>query len=141
MMNFKDHEADEIKCNIQLEQPEFHTVFLELSELITRRKLYKQPRLSVKEISDLTGLSIKDISSAFSEGGGMNFNRYVNLKRIEEVRKSLEAVVKKKTYLEIAFECGFNSKSSFNSVFRKELGVTPSQYTRQYLATRESYVG
>ena len=141
MMNFKGDVADETQSNIQLEQPEFHTVFLELSELITRRKLYKQPRLSVKEISDLTGLSIKDISSAFSEGGGMNFNRYVNLKRIEEVRKSLEAAVKKKTYLEVAFECGFNSKSSFNSVFRKELGVTPSQYTRQYLATRESQVG
>lgn len=111
----------------------FEAVFIELTELISSRELYKQPRLSVKEISDLTGLSIKDISNAFSEGGGMNFNRYINLKRIEAVQKSLAASTQSRSFLEIAFASGFNSKSSFNSVFRKEVGETPSQYVKRYM--------
>lgn len=114
----------------------FQAVFVELTELISSRELYKQPRLSVKDISDLTGLSIKDISFAFSEGGGMNFNRFVNLKRIEDVQKSLAVTAKRRSVLEIAFASGFNSKSSFNSVFRKEVGETPSQFAKRCLSQK-----
>jgi AraC-like DNA-binding protein len=60
---------------------------------------------------------------------GKNFYAYINELR---VKKFMEMVVdsryKDYTFLAIAFECGFNSKSTFNSVFKRITNFTPSEY-------------
>lgn len=63
---------------------------------------------------------------------GQNFYNFINKYRIEEVKKKLsEDNSKENNILTIALETGFNSKSTFNTVFKKIEGVTPSEYRKQ----------
>ncbi len=60
---------------------------------------------------------------------GKNFSDFVNNYRIEEFKSKIQDPGNKKyTILSIAMDCGFNSKSSFNTVFKKLTGQTPTQY-------------
>jgi AraC-like DNA-binding protein len=55
----------------------------------------------------------------------------VNLYRVDAFKKRIqEPGVEKLTLLGLAYECGFNSKSTFNEVFKKTTGQTPSQYVK-----------
>ncbi|MCK5455567.1 MAG: AraC family transcriptional regulator, partial [Melioribacteraceae bacterium] len=60
---------------------------------------------------------------------GMNFFDFINRYRIEEVKKE---IIKPEndnlTLLAVAMDVGFNSKSSFNTLFKKYVGLTPSKY-------------
>lgn len=111
-----------------------YAIFEELSTLIEKDELYKQPRLSVSELSEITGLSSKDISQAFNHSTGMNFSRYINLKRLQIVKSHLTQSIKP-SILHVALEAGFNSKSSFNLVFKTEMGISPSQFVKQAQGT------
>ena len=59
----------------------------------------------------------------------MNFNDFVNKYRVEEVKKAFDnGDHKKSTLLGIAFDCGFNSKATFNRAFKKNTGLSPKDY-------------
>ena len=54
---------------------------------------------------------------------------FINTYRIEKAKERLlHPKDEKETILEVMYEVGFNSKSSFNTVFKKKTGLTPSQY-------------
>jgi AraC-like DNA-binding protein len=59
-----------------------------------------------------------------------NFSDFVNLLRIEEAKSLLVRDGGKKNILDILLEAGFNSKSSFNTIFKEKTGMSPSQYRR-----------
>jgi AraC-like DNA-binding protein len=60
---------------------------------------------------------------------GMNFYNLVNEYRIKEVKDRLKSdKYKRLTILAIAYDSGFNSKSSFNTIFKEKTGQTPSEY-------------
>jgi AraC-like DNA-binding protein len=73
---------------------------------------------------------LKDISWAINKVAKRNFNDYINYLRVLEVKKSLNGDMSSSNILEIAILCGFNSKSAFNAVFKREVGMTPSQYLK-----------
>ena len=110
--------------------PQAQAVFLQLAELITRQQLYLQPRLAVADLAKLTGLGSKEVSWAINQGAGISFCDYINQLRLAEVQRQLQLPYGK-TILEIAFAAGFNSKSTFNALFKASIGLTPSQYQRQ----------
>lgn len=95
------------------------------------------------EIS-LTGLSSKikiqpyQLSEVISRVYGESFFDFINRYRINEIKSRLEDP-KSDSYslLGIAMDCGFNSKSSFNSAFKKFAGVTPSEYRKLKLGSTE----
>ena len=59
----------------------------------------------------------------------MNFNDFINNYRIEAVKENLKkGEHKKTTLLGIAFDCGFNSKATFNRAFKKSTGLSPKDY-------------
>jgi len=63
---------------------------------------------------------------------GKNFYTLVNDYRIDEVKRRLvDPQYKNLTILAIAYDSGFNAKSSFNTIFKEKTGVTPSEYLRQ----------
>ncbi len=107
------------------------SLFKQINAQIREQHLYRQPRLSLQNLSKITGLNEKDLSWAINKGSGKNFCDYINGIRIEEIKIQLTAGVPEGgKILDIALSAGFNSKSSFNAVFKKEVGMNPSQFTR-----------
>jgi AraC-like DNA-binding protein len=116
----------------QAEKVEAASVFARLESLILHGELYLRPRLSVEDLANRTGLQMKDVSWAFNVGAGISFNDYINRLRAGAFKKRLQrSGPGGKSLLEIAFETGFNSKSSFNATFKREVGMTPSQYLKR----------
>ncbi len=113
------------------ENAEAPHIFAGLETVIAGKQLYRQPRLTVEDIARETGLQMKDISWAINLGSGQNFNEYINRLRVAEVKQQLaSAQVSATTLLELAFAAGFNSKSTFNAVFKREVGMTPTQFIK-----------
>jgi len=100
-----------------------------MEDLMKRKKLYLNPELSLAEVSEELRIPKHHLTQAINTEMGKNFYAYINELR---VKKFMEMVVDSKfrdyTFLAIAFECGFNSKSTFNSVFKRITGFTPSEY-------------
>lgn len=106
-------------------------LFLEVDQLIRQDELYLQPRLSLLDLSKSTDLNVRDLSEAINFGAGSNFNEYINGLRIDAFKSKVGDAKRsgaKVNVLKIAMECGFNSKSTFNTVFKKCTGITPTQY-------------
>lgn len=96
-------------------------------------RLYLNPTLTLAELSAHTGLAPRLISFTVNNGFGQSFNDLVNGYRVEAVKRRLAnpADVARLTLLGIAFECGFNSKTTFNRIFKQFTGVAPSEFAPQ----------
>lgn len=96
-----------------------------------REKPYLEPKLTLKQLADAFDVSTNYLSQLINENTEQNFSDFVNTYRVNEVKDKLKnPKYKRFTILAIAYECGFNSKSSFNSVFKKITGQTPRQYLK-----------
>lgn len=110
------------------------SLFQQLDSQLRCQQLYRTPRLSLADVAKVSGLNEKDISWAINQGGGVSFADYINRLRIDEVCQQIESPNKPQlSLLDIALAAGFNSKSSFNTVFKKITGQTPSQYQKNHL--------
>lgn len=100
-----------------------------MDTLMNHKKLYLNPELTLAEVSAELRIPKHHLTQALNTELGKNFYAYINELR---VKKFMEMVVDAKykhfTFLAIAFECGFNSKSTFNSVFKRITNFTPSEY-------------
>ena len=91
--------------------------------------LYQNPTLTLAELSAHTGLAPRLISFTVNAGFGCSFNDLVNGYRVAEVQRRLAAPdARRFTLLGIAFESGFNSKTTFNRIFKQVTGVAPRDY-------------
>ena len=102
-----------------------------LDALMEEKKPFLNNRLMKVELAELMGLSSPDLARVLNEGIGMNFFEYVNYYRVKafiELAKTEKAT--HMTLFGIAQEVGFNSKSTFNSAFKKLTGTTPTSYFR-----------
>jgi AraC-like DNA-binding protein len=123
--------------DLELETREARSVFARLETLIVEGELYKKPRLSVDDLARETGMQMKDISWAFNSGANASFNEYINRLRVNAFKQRLHnGNADSGSLLDLALETGFNSKSSFNAVFKREVGKTPSQYLKDVVAER-----
>jgi len=114
-------------------------LFAQINHELVASELFKQQRLSLIDVANHFKVGVKDISSAVNTGSGLNFCEYVNSLRVDDVKQKIDDNLDGKlTLLEIAFDSGFNSKSSFNSCFKNSTGLTPSQYHRQRLPSDAS---
>lgn len=103
-----------------------------LLSLMENQKPYLNPELDLSTLSQLVGINTKIVSYYINSDFGTNFYEFVNKYRVEEFKKRvLEEEGNKFSLLGLAFECGFNSKSTFNHVFKKFTGQTPSEYSFQ----------
>lgn len=100
-----------------------------LNALFTDKFAYRKPKLTVKEVGDELKVPVKYISYLLSQYHAKNFNDFVNGFRVQEViARMADPDQKNKSLLGIALDAGFNSKSSFNQVFKQHTGKTPSEY-------------
>lgn len=104
-------------------------LFEQLTQLMQKQEVYKNPELNLGELADLLSTHPNYLSQAINEKTGQNFYQYINKLRVEAFLK-VAALPHKQHYslLALAFECGFNSKSTFNKYFKVVMGETPSEY-------------
>ena len=94
-------------------------------------KLYREPLLTIKDISEKTSVPSHYVSQILNETLKEKFYDYVNKYRIEECKRILSGLSQnEKTILEVLYDVGFNSKSVFNNAFKKHVGMTPSEFKR-----------
>ncbi|WP_196140828.1 AraC family transcriptional regulator [Aliikangiella sp. G2MR2-5] len=106
-------------------------LFEVIDKKITSNQLYKTPKLTVQQVAEEACVAVKETSWAINQVSGRNFNDYINGLRIEAVKQQLKAEAGTgPSILDIAMECGFNSKSTFNLAFKKLENMTPTQYAK-----------
>lgn len=94
-------------------------------------KPYLDRELTIYNLSRQLDIPRHILSEIINEHMGKNFYNLVNDYRVEEVKMRLESPeYKHLTILAIAFDSGFNSKSSFNTIFKEKTGSTPSEYLK-----------
>jgi len=97
--------------------------------LMDEEKIFNQNKLTLSELAEFISISSHNLSEVINSKTGMNFFDFINRYRIEEVKRE---IIKPEndnlTILAIAMDAGFNSKSSFNTLFKKYVGSTPSKY-------------
>ena len=113
----------------------FRAIFEELHELMQKNKWYLTPRLTLSDVSDLTGLQTRDISRAINLHANQSFNDYINAFRVQAVCDSLKTMPQT-SLTDIALQAGFSSKASFNKVFKASLRLTPSEYKARQVSMR-----
>lgn len=100
--------------------------------LMEEEKLYQETELTLQQLADKLKLPPYQLSQAINEGLNKNFYDLINGYRVEEAKRLLlESKSKNYTILSIGFEAGFNSKTTFNTVFKKMTGQTPTGFIVQ----------
>lgn len=95
-------------------------------------KAFEDPELSLAALAKGLKTNPALISRTINQGFEQNFNDFVNQFRINAVKEMLEkGEHKKQTLLGIAFDCGFNSKATFNRSFKKATGMSPKEWLEQ----------
>lgn len=98
---------------------------------MTEAKPYLDRELTIYDLSDQLDIPRHFISEVINEHMGKNFYNLVNDYRVDEVKQRLEDPrYRHLTILAIAYDSGFNSKSSFNTIFKEKTGMTPSEYIK-----------
>jgi AraC-like DNA-binding protein len=104
-------------------------LFEELYQLVTSEKLFLESSLSLQQVSYRMGIPAREVSQLVNENTATNFSNWVNEFRVQEARQRLTSEQYQDYKIAaIAFDCGFNTLSSFNSIFKAKTGQTPSEY-------------
>lgn len=116
------------------EDPRVATTLERLEHLMGEEKLYLEDDLSLPRLADQIGVPAHFLSQVINSFQGKGFYPYIHELRVREACR-LMTKQPDRTILSIAYDCGFNSKSSFNTAFLKITGQTPSQFRRNLAQT------
>lgn len=94
--------------------------------------LYREPALTIAQVAKRSGYPEYLVSAVINRRFGGTFWDYINRLRVEAVRTHLAERADTRTILDIAYDCGFTSKSTFNAAFKRQVGETPSSYRRRH---------
>ncbi len=105
-----------------------------LSQLIEEEKIYTNSDLSLSELASTLDIHPNYLSQIINKKEDRTFHAYINDHRINEFKR-LVALPKNQqfTLMSLAYDCGFNSKSTFNRYFKKTTNQTPSQYVKSLM--------
>lgn len=96
------------------------------------RQAFLNADISLGSVAKELGLSRKSVSAAINAQYGTNFRRFVNEYRVDAFKKSVtKGKASEMTLFGIALDCGFNSKATFNRVFKQIEGVAPNEYAKR----------
>jgi AraC-like DNA-binding protein len=103
-----------------------------LLNFMESEKPYLNNQLTISQLADQLKIPQHHLSQIINEQIGKNFFEFVNSYRVEEVKRRIAGNKNNKfTLLAIAYDSGFNSKSSFNTIFKKQTGLTPKEYMKR----------
>jgi AraC-like DNA-binding protein len=115
--------------NSALDENVVSLIYKELVVLLDEKKPYINPDLKLSELADMLNVHPNNLSQVINSVTNKSFYDLINERRIGEFLHRVTLPENKKyTLLTLAFECGFNSKASFNRNFKKIVGKSPSDY-------------
>ncbi|MEO1098402.1 MAG: helix-turn-helix domain-containing protein [Bacteroidota bacterium] len=104
----------------------------QINEIMQKEELFLEQDLDLRGLAKRVGVEANLLSYLLNQHLGKSFYQYVNTYRVEELKRRLKSVeFKRLSLLAIALDCGFNSKTSFNRIFKQHTHMTPSQYQRK----------
>ena len=104
----------------------------QIENLMQTNKLYEDPELSLPQIAKVLNTTPAIISKAINQGFNQNLNDYINGLRINALKQKLiNGEQKLQTIVGLAYDCGFNSKATFNRAFKKATSLNPKQWLEQ----------
>ncbi|WP_242202282.1 helix-turn-helix domain-containing protein [Aestuariivivens insulae] len=107
--------------------------FNKIKDYIIKNKLYLDPLLSMESLASDLGMSKSYFSKLINSYSEYNFSDYINSLRVAQAKKFLSNnEFSEYTIVAIGLECGFNSKSTFYSAFKKFTSETPTSYRDQF---------
>lgn len=103
--------------------------FIMVEKAMVENQAYLDPELSLISFAELVGLPSLAVSQAIKASTGQSFPYYINSFRITAILEKLkDPNFRQYTIIALAFDCGFNSKASFNRIFKLHTGKTPSEF-------------
>lgn len=106
-----------------------HAQIVTLKQYMTEKEPYLNPSLTIQELAGQINIPVRDLSILINHHIDQHFFDFVNEYRIQKAMHILKNPSKKDlTVLEILYDVGFNSKSSFNTSFKKYTNLTPTAY-------------
>jgi AraC-like DNA-binding protein len=110
-----------------------------LLSFLENQKPYFDSTLSLTDLSKKMSIPMRSLSQIINESFNKNYYDFINSYRIKESKRiMMDKSNGKKTVLEIAYHVGFNSKSTFNSAFKKLTGMTPKEYRKKISSTGDT---
>lgn len=121
--------SKEIKDSIVAQDS--HAKVSTLEQWMIDQKPYLNPALTLRKLAEEIKMNPRELSVLINQNLNQHFFDFVNEYRVKEAMMILKDSTKKEyTVLEILYEVGFNSKSSFNTAFKKHTGATPTKYRK-----------
>ncbi|MCK5821978.1 MAG: helix-turn-helix transcriptional regulator [Bacteroidales bacterium] len=118
-----------------LSKTELQKLANSISEAMENKQLYLNPEITLSEVSQQLHIPKHHLTQALNSVLHKNFYQFINEYRVKAVITRLEKQdIQRYTLITIAYDSGFNSKSTFNSVFKKITDQTPSAYLKKVKA-------
>lgn len=117
-------------------------VIARLTEVMEKKKAYNDPDLTLEKLASLSQIPRHHISEALNQHLGKTFYQFLNDFRMKAVLALLDKCKQQDiqpAILSLAFEAGFNAKSTFNQYFKKATGFTPSEYLKKEKSNHITY--
>lgn len=129
---YKNREKSKRPAGMSGMQPDIlQEVLTKLKKSMEVERLFLNPDLNLERLSQSTGIPSKAISAVLNQHLQKSFNEFVNGYRVDELKKRMnENPESNLTILGMALECGFNSKASFQRIFKEMTGVSPGAYQK-----------
>lgn len=124
----EEQDSEDVKKKL-IPDEELARIKSQLETIMTTEKPYLESELNLIKLAELLSVSTHHLSYVINTGFGKNFFQYINEFRVEYA-KILLRKDSKLSILGIAYESGFNSKTSFNTTFKKLTGQTPSEFKK-----------
>ena len=106
-----------------------------LVELMNSQKPYLEYDLTLPKLAMILGTSSHKLSQVINEKYTLNFFEFINKHRVADIKKLLKSASNAEIkIMALAYDCGFNSKSAFYTIFKKETSLTPTEYRNKHLS-------
>ncbi len=126
----KEHENKVLKSALPQERRD--EIVSRILDLMENDRIYLQSELTLQDLADRLSIPSYQVTQSINEGLQKNFYDLVNGYRVEEAKRVLlDPASRNSKILTIGLEAGFNSKTTFNTVFKKFTGFTPSEFKEQ----------
>ncbi|WP_219009624.1 helix-turn-helix domain-containing protein [Aquimarina litoralis] len=117
----------------QIEEEEHDSLKNRIEYYMKKEEVFTNRNFKVADLASLLPISEKELSEYIHTTYQMSFTDFINSYRVEKVKELLISSDQDKfTLLAVSEKAGFSSKSSFNAVFKKVTGLTPTQYKKEH---------